>query len=79
MMALTSDLDTFFTSLGTFHFSTLPTSSTMPTDQHVSAALSLIEQDKSKILGLNVGTHKNVQPGEYIPRAGPTAVTKRSM
>ncbi|KAJ6107384.1 hypothetical protein N7523_008707 [Penicillium sp. IBT 18751x] len=38
-------------------------------DQHVSAALSLIENDKTKILGLNVGPHKNVQPGDYIPRA----------
>lgn len=51
----------------------------MPTDQHVSAALSLIENDKSKILGLNVGPHKNVQPGDYIPRAGTTAVTTCSM
>ncbi|KAJ5665071.1 uncharacterized protein N7477_007519 [Penicillium maclennaniae] len=41
----------------------------MPTDQHVSAALSLIENDKTKILGLNVGPHRNVQPGDYIPRA----------
>lgn len=74
-MALTLTWVPLFTSLGTFHFSTLPTSFAMPTDQHVSAALSLIEKDNSKILGLNVGTHKNVQPGEYIPRAGTTTVT----
>jgi hypothetical protein len=42
----------------------------MPTDQHVSAALSLIENDKSKVLGLTVGKHHNVQPGDYIPRGG---------
>jgi len=42
----------------------------MPTNQHVTAALSLIENDKSKVLGLTVGNHQNVQPGDYIPRAG---------
>ncbi|KAJ5689085.1 hypothetical protein N7462_003477 [Penicillium macrosclerotiorum] len=41
----------------------------MPSSVQAKAALSLIETDKSKILGLSVGTHKNVQPGDYIPRA----------
>ncbi|KAJ6132145.1 Protease inhibitor (Tfs1) [Penicillium samsonianum] len=39
----------------------------MPSDNHVKAALSLIE-DKSKVLGLTIGTHENVQPGTYLPR-----------
>lgn len=42
----------------------------MPSENSVKAALSLIENDKSKILGLTVGSHQNVQPGDYIPRAG---------
>ncbi|KAI2602143.1 putative protease inhibitor [Hypoxylon sp. NC1633] len=32
-------------------------------------ALSLIESDKSKVLGLTVGKHANVQPGQYIAKA----------
>lgn len=42
----------------------------MPKSSHVLEALSLIENDKAKILGLTVGKHANVQPGDYIPRAG---------
>lgn len=42
----------------------------MPANKSVQRALSLIENDKSKILGLSVGPHTNVQPGTYIPRAG---------
>lgn len=42
----------------------------MPSNTHVNAGLSLIENDKTKILGLTVGNHQNVQPGQYIPRAG---------
>ncbi|KAI2607236.1 putative protease inhibitor [Hypoxylon fragiforme] len=41
----------------------------MPKSSHVLEALSLIENDKAKILGLTVGKHANVQPGDYIPRA----------
>jgi hypothetical protein len=41
----------------------------MPSDKHVKAAFSLIE-DKSKVLGLTIGKHENVQPGAYIPRGG---------
>ena len=42
----------------------------MPSDAQVKAALALIKDDESKVLGLNVGKHKNVQPGQYVPRAG---------
>ncbi|KAI1382660.1 putative protease inhibitor [Hypoxylon trugodes] len=42
----------------------------MPTNNSVKKALSLIEgDDKSKVLGLTVGKHTNVQPGQYIPKA----------
>ncbi|OOQ91242.1 putative protease inhibitor (Tfs1) [Penicillium brasilianum] len=41
----------------------------MPSDAHVKAALALIEGDESKVLGLTVGNHKNIQPGQYVPRA----------
>ncbi|KAJ5416865.1 uncharacterized protein N7487_000415 [Penicillium crustosum] len=39
----------------------------MPSDNHVKAGLALIE-DKSKILGLTIGSHENVQPGTWLPR-----------
>ncbi|KAJ5198875.1 hypothetical protein N7472_004079 [Penicillium cf. griseofulvum] len=39
----------------------------MPSDNHVKAAFSLIE-DKTKLLGLTIGIHENVQPGTWIPR-----------
>lgn len=42
----------------------------MPTSKSANAALSLIKDDKSKVLGLTVGKHANVQPGDYIPKAG---------
>ena len=42
----------------------------MPSDAQVKAALALIKDDESKVLGLNVGKHKNVQPGQYVPRTG---------
>jgi hypothetical protein len=42
----------------------------MPSDAHVKAALALIKDDESKVLGLTVGNHKNIQPGQYVPRAG---------
>ncbi|KAK9240888.1 phosphatidylethanolamine-binding protein [Lipomyces kononenkoae] len=41
----------------------------MPVNASVNTALSLIENDNSKILGLTVGKHNNVVPGQYIPRA----------
>ncbi|KAI1373966.1 putative protease inhibitor [Hypoxylon crocopeplum] len=41
----------------------------MPGTSNIKAALSLIENDKSKVLGLTVGKHSNVQPGQYIPKA----------
>ncbi|XDG09010.1 hypothetical protein ABKA04_008625 [Annulohypoxylon sp. FPYF3050] len=40
----------------------------MPPQNSVKEALSLIENDKSKILGLTVGKHANVQPGQHIPK-----------
>ncbi|KAK9370197.1 phosphatidylethanolamine-binding protein [Lipomyces kononenkoae] len=40
----------------------------MPVNESVTAALSLIEKDASKTLGVTVGTH-TVVPGQYIPRA----------
>ncbi|KAJ5182694.1 protease inhibitor (Tfs1) [Penicillium capsulatum] len=41
----------------------------MPSNQNVQAALALIDSDNTKILGLHVGKHQNVQPGQYVPRA----------
>ncbi|KAJ5146261.1 Protease inhibitor (Tfs1) [Penicillium bovifimosum] len=38
--------------------------------KHFHAGQSLIENDKSKILGLTIGKHENLQPGTYIPRGG---------
>ncbi|KAJ9133743.1 Phosphatidylethanolamine-binding protein-like protein [Pleurostoma richardsiae] len=40
----------------------------MPANESVKKALSLIEGDKSKVLGLKVGQHI-VEPGQYIPKA----------
>ncbi|KAJ5562815.1 Phosphatidylethanolamine-binding protein PEBP [Penicillium sp. DV-2018c] len=40
----------------------------MPSNKHFEAGQSLIENDKSKILGLTINEHENVQPGTYIPR-----------
>ena len=42
----------------------------MPQSNAVEKALSLIKEDTSKVLGLKVGQHLDVQPGQYIPRAG---------
>lgn len=42
----------------------------MPSNKSVETALSLIENDKTKVLGLTVGNHREIQPGQYIPRAG---------
>lgn len=42
----------------------------MPSKTQVTAALSLIEHDRTKVLGLTVGNYQNIQPGQYIPRAG---------
>ncbi|KAJ5908403.1 hypothetical protein N7495_001085 [Penicillium taxi] len=39
-----------------------------PSASILKEALSLIETDTSKILGLTVGTHENIQPGQFIPR-----------
>ncbi|KAF7716498.1 Protease inhibitor Tfs1 [Penicillium ucsense] len=41
----------------------------MHSEAHIQTALTLIENDESKVLGLNVGQHKDVRPGQYIPRA----------
>ncbi|KAI1660671.1 putative protease inhibitor [Daldinia decipiens] len=41
----------------------------MPSNNSVKTALSLIDSDKSKVLGLSVGKHVNVEPGLYIPKA----------
>jgi hypothetical protein len=42
----------------------------MPTDNHVKKAFSLIENDKSKVLGLTAGDQA-IQPGQYLARSGP--------
>lgn len=42
----------------------------MPANNSVKKALSLIKQDSSKVLGLQVGSHTNIEPGQYIGRAG---------
>ncbi|KAH6893487.1 putative protease inhibitor [Thelonectria olida] len=41
----------------------------MPSNHSVQQAIQLIERGPSKVLGLNVGPHNNVQPGQYIPKA----------
>ncbi|KAL4996646.1 phosphatidylethanolamine-binding protein [Aspergillus recurvatus] len=41
----------------------------MPANNSVKKALSLIEADASKVLGLYVGGHADVRPGQYIRRA----------
>jgi hypothetical protein len=41
----------------------------MPGKKSFEAALALIKDDPSKVLGLTVGTHK-VTPGQKIPKAG---------
>lgn len=41
----------------------------MPSNESVKAGLALIENDKSKVLGVTTGKHV-VEPGLYIPRAG---------
>ncbi|KKK16035.1 hypothetical protein P175DRAFT_0513075 [Aspergillus ochraceoroseus IBT 24754] len=41
----------------------------MPANHSIKKALSLIQNDASKVLGLNVGRYEDVQPGQYIPRA----------
>ena len=43
---------------------------TMPKSNNFEKALSAIKDDTSKVLGMKVGKHENVQPGTYIPRAG---------
>lgn len=42
----------------------------MPKVPSAETAISLIQTDKSKILDLTVGPHKNVAPGQKIPKAG---------
>lgn len=42
----------------------------MPSEKSIKAGLALIEADHTKILGLTVGNHESVQPGQYIPKAG---------
>ncbi|KAI5457811.1 putative protease inhibitor [Mariannaea sp. PMI_226] len=44
----------------------------MPTNQNVQQGLELIEADPSKVLGLTVGSHSDIKPGQFIPRADAT-------
>lgn len=37
---------------------------------HINEAFSLIEKDVSKVLGMTIGKHENVQPGARLPRKG---------
>lgn len=41
----------------------------MPPNKSVETALSLIKTDESSILGLTFGPHKNITPGQEIPKA----------
>ncbi|OIW31498.1 putative protease inhibitor [Coniochaeta ligniaria NRRL 30616] len=41
----------------------------MPANESVKKALSLIEGDKSKVLGLKVGSTTVAEPGQYIAKA----------
>ena len=38
--------------------------------KNAKVALSLLEGDESMLLGLAIGSHKRVLPGDFIPRAG---------
>ena len=49
----------------------------MPDKKSFQAALDLIKNDQSKILGLNVGAHK-VTPGMKIPKAGKYGLIKHT-
>lgn len=40
----------------------------MPVNKSVTAALALIQNDQSKVLGVKIGDH-DVEPGKYIPKA----------
>lgn len=42
----------------------------MPSEKQVEAAFKLIENDKSKVLGLTIGSNENVQPGTWLSREG---------
>lgn len=42
----------------------------MPSEDIVQKGLSLIETNATKVLGLKVGDHDNIQPGEFIAKAG---------
>ncbi|EKV12878.1 Protease inhibitor (Tfs1), putative [Penicillium digitatum PHI26] len=44
----------------------------MPSENHIKAGWSLIE-DKSKVLGLTIGSNENVQPGTWLPRKATAA------
>ncbi|KAJ5317858.1 hypothetical protein PENANT_c004G03612 [Penicillium antarcticum] len=48
----------------------------MPSDNHFKRAMSLIEADKTRLLGLTVGKHENVQPGQFVPRSEAQAPPK---
>lgn len=41
----------------------------MPSNKNAIAALSAIDTDKAKILGVKVGKHI-VAPGQFIPKSG---------
>ncbi|KKK12617.1 hypothetical protein AOCH_002312 [Aspergillus ochraceoroseus] len=51
----------------------------MPANHSIKKALSLIQNDASKVLGLNVGRYEDVQPGQYIPRAGKKNIIVRPL
>ncbi|KPM38325.1 hypothetical protein AK830_g8248 [Neonectria ditissima] len=48
----------------------------MPANHSVQKAIQLIEGDPTKVLGLKVGSHDNVKPGQYIPKAGEPLIPK---
>ncbi|KAJ5523511.1 Phosphatidylethanolamine-binding protein PEBP [Penicillium frequentans] len=50
----------------------------MPSEKSIQAGLSLIESDKSKVLKLTIGSHENIEPGVYIPRADAQSPPKLS-
>jgi hypothetical protein len=41
----------------------------MPSSESMERALALIDNDKSKVLGVAVGKH-DIEPGQYVPKAG---------
>lgn len=45
----------------------------MPASEIAEKALAVLATDKSKALGLSLGKHVAIEPGQWVSRAGTTA------